>query len=115
MKIEGKVALVTGGASGLGAASVRMITEASGRAVIVDLKEEQGQALAGELGEAACFVRADVSDPGEGEAAIKTALEKFGRLDVTINCAGIGGSQRVIGKEGPASLDWFTSIIRVNL
>ncbi len=115
MKIEGKVALITGGASGLGAASVRMITQAGGRAVIVDLNEELGQALAQELGQATCFVKADVSDAGEGEVAVKTATEKFGRLDIAVNCAGIGSASRILTKEGPVSLDWFTKVINVNL
>jgi NAD(P)-dependent dehydrogenase (short-subunit alcohol dehydrogenase family) len=115
MNIEGKVALITGGASGLGAASARMIANAGGRAVIVDLNEELGAALVGELGEAACFVKADVSEAGEGERAVKTALDKFGALQIALNCAGIGGSQRVIGKEGLVGLDWFAAIIRVNL
>jgi NAD(P)-dependent dehydrogenase (short-subunit alcohol dehydrogenase family) len=115
MKIQGKVALVTGGASGLGGASVRMITQAGGRAVIVDLNQELAQTLARELGDAAIFVRADVSDPQAMETVIETALKKFGALNIVMNCAGIGGSQRVLGKDGPVSLDWFTTIIRVNL
>lgn len=115
MNIAGKVALITGGASGLGAASVRMVTEAGGRAVIVDLNEELGRSLASELGNAAAFVRADVSDPGGGEAAIKAVLEKFGALHIAINCAGIGDARRLVGKEGPVSLDWFTKTVHVNL
>jgi NAD(P)-dependent dehydrogenase (short-subunit alcohol dehydrogenase family) len=115
MNIQGKVALVTGGASGLGAASVRMVTDAGGRAVIVDLNQELGQLLAGEIGDAACFVRADVANPSDMEAAVNAALERFGRLDIDVNCAGIGNAARVIGKEGPVSLDWFTRVINVNL
>ena len=115
MKIEGKVALVTGGASGLGAESVRMITAAGGRVVFVDLNQETGEALSAELGDAALFVRANVADPGDMEAAVNMAVEKFGRLDIDINCAGIGSAARVIGKEGPISLDSFTKTITVNL
>ena len=115
MNIKGRVALVTGGASGLGAESVRMITRAGGRAVIVDLNQEIGEALSAELGDAALFVRANVADPTEMQTAVDTALEKFGRLDIDINCAGIGVAARVIGKEGPASLDQFVKVITVTL
>src|ERR1700704_412251 len=115
MDINGKVALVSGGASGLGAATARMIVSAEGRAVIVDLNENLGQALAGELGDAARFVRADVSDPGEVEQAVKAATDAFGSLHICMNCAGIGDPQRIIGKDGPADLARFNKVIRVNL
>ncbi|HYL73446.1 MAG TPA: 3-hydroxyacyl-CoA dehydrogenase [Bryobacteraceae bacterium] len=115
MDIKGKVALVSGGASGLGAATVRMIVDAGGRAVILDLNEKVGHTLAGELGDAARFVRADVSDPGEVEQAVKAATDAFGALHICVNCAGIGDPQKVIGKEGPADLARYTKVIRVNL
>ncbi|HWC77188.1 MAG TPA: 3-hydroxyacyl-CoA dehydrogenase [Blastocatellia bacterium] len=115
MNISGKVALVTGGASGLGAASVRMVVKAGGRGLIVDLNEANGQALAAEMGENAAFARADVSSAGDMEAAVEAALQRFGRLDININCAGIGSAARVIGKEGPASLEAFVKVINVNL
>src|ERR1043166_1143408 len=99
MNIQGKMALVTGGASGLGAACVRMIHEAGGRALSVDLAE-------------GADIRADVSDA----AAMEEAFRRLdGPLHIAINCAGIGSSARVIAKEGPAPLDWFERIIRVNL
>jgi NAD(P)-dependent dehydrogenase (short-subunit alcohol dehydrogenase family) len=115
MNISGKVALVTGGASGLGAASVRMVVKAGGRGLIVDLNEANGQALAAEMGENAAFARADVSSASDMEAAVEAALQRFGRLDININCAGIGSAARVIGKEGPASLEAFVKVINVNL
>jgi NAD(P)-dependent dehydrogenase (short-subunit alcohol dehydrogenase family) len=115
MNISGKVALVTGGASGLGAASVRMVIKAGGRGLIVDLNEANGQALAAEMGENAAFARADVSSASDMEAAVEAALQRFGRLDININCAGIGSAARVIGKEGPASLEAFVKVINVNL
>jgi 3-hydroxyacyl-CoA dehydrogenase / 3-hydroxy-2-methylbutyryl-CoA dehydrogenase len=115
MNIHGKAALVTGGASGLGAATVRAIVAAGGRAMILDLNEKAGQALASELGDAARFVRADVSDPGEVEQAVKATTGAFGALHICMNCAGIGDPQRIIGKEGPADLARFTKVIGVNL
>jgi NAD(P)-dependent dehydrogenase (short-subunit alcohol dehydrogenase family) len=115
MDIQGKVALVTGGASGLGAATARMIVSAGGRAVVVDLNEKLGHSLVSELGASARFVRADVSDPGEVEQAVKAATEAFGALHICVNCAGIGDPQKIIGKEGPADLARFTKVIRVNL
>ncbi|MGH9721954.1 MAG: 3-hydroxyacyl-CoA dehydrogenase [Bryobacteraceae bacterium] len=115
MNISGKVALVTGGASGLGAASVRMIAEAGGRVVILDINESAGQALAGVIGASARFARADVADPDQVQAAVRTAVDSFGALHIAVNCAGLADSQRIIGKDGPAPLEWFTRTIRVNL
>ncbi len=115
MDIHGKTALVSGGASGLGAATVRMIVAAGGRAAILDLNEKLGNALAAELGRSALYVRADVSDPGEVEQAVKAAADAFGSLHICVNCAGIGDPQKIIGKEGPADLARFTKVIRVNL
>jgi len=115
MDIKGKVALVTGGASGLGAATVRMIVGSGGRAVILDLNEKLGAGMVGELGDSVRFVRADVSDPGDVEQAVKVATDAFGALHICANCAGIGDPQKVIGKEGPADLARYTKVIRVNL
>src|SRR5580658_7639639 len=115
MDITGKVAVVTGGASGLGAATAKMIVEEGGHVVIADLNAEVGQALAKELGHHARFVRADVSDPAEADAAVKTAMDEFGALHISIQCAGIADAQRVIGKNGPADLERFSKVIRINL
>lgn len=107
MKIAGKIAIITGGASGLGGACTRMITANGGKAIVVDVNEEAGAAIAEETG--ATFVKADVSDA----AAIENLIQ--GRLDILINCAGIGVSQRVISKDGAAPLADFERVIRVNL
>jgi NAD(P)-dependent dehydrogenase (short-subunit alcohol dehydrogenase family) len=105
MQIAGTTALITGGASGLGAASARMIVENGGRVVIADLKP------GADLGEAAVFARTDVTDPGQ----MQSAIERAGKLHILINCAGIGDPARVVGKDGPMPLDRFTRIIGVNL
>ncbi|HUA21683.1 MAG TPA: 3-hydroxyacyl-CoA dehydrogenase [Bryobacteraceae bacterium] len=115
MEINGKVALVTGGASGLGAATVRMIVAAGGRVVIADLNDKAGRAIAGEFGDAVRFQRTDVSDAPEADQAVKTAVNAFGALNICVNCAGIADAQRVVGKEGPADLARYSGVIRVNL
>src|SRR6266699_1658281 len=113
MDIRGKTALITGGASGLGAACARMIVENGGRVVIADLKANQ--ALCAELGVAAIFSATDVTDTGQLQAAISSAVESFGGLHILISCAGIGDAGRVVGKDGPMPLDRFTRTIGVNL
>ena len=112
-----KIALVTGGASGLGAATVRMIVKAGGGAVIIDLNESAGKALAGELGEAVRFVRADVKRSSRsGTSGEDSPLRTFGALHICVNCAGIGDPQKIVGKEGPAaSRTLCESRFRVNL
>ena len=115
MKIAGSVALVTGGASGLGEATVRQLVSQEAQVVIVDLNEDRGQALAAELGGVATFVRADVSNAEEVQAAVARATS-IGTLRASINCAGIGIAKRTIGKDGtPHDLGAFQKVISVNL
>ena len=115
MDISKKVALVTGGASGLGAACVRLLTQSGAKAVIADLNNETGSALAKELGEAVLFTQTNVTEETSMEAAVRAAVEQFGGLHILINCAGIGIAERVLGKSGPASLAGFTRVIQINL
>jgi 3-hydroxyacyl-CoA dehydrogenase / 3-hydroxy-2-methylbutyryl-CoA dehydrogenase len=115
MNISGKVALVSGGASGLGAASVKMILEAGGRAAILDRNEELGRKFAAELGGSARFFAADVTDAAGVQRAVDGAVEAFGALHICFNCAGVGDPQKVIDKEGPANLDKFVHVIQINL
>jgi NAD(P)-dependent dehydrogenase (short-subunit alcohol dehydrogenase family) len=115
MKIDGSVAIVTGGASGLGEATVRQWVSKGGRAVIVDLNVERGEKLAAELGDAASFVAADVSDARQVEDAIAFGTS-LGSLRAAINCAGIGIGARTISKDGtPHDLGTFQKVISVNL
>ncbi len=115
MELTNKGVLVSGGASGLGAACVRLLTQSGAKVVIADLNSEQGEALATELGSSALFVKTNVVEEESTQAAVKAAVDNFGGLHVTINCAGIGIAERVLGKSGPASLASFTKVINVNL
>jgi len=117
MQIERGTFIVTGGASGLGAATARMIAGAGGRVVIADLKDAEGEALARELGAAAAFVRTDVTD----EASVKVAVDAAARFGVAaplhgiVNCAGIVHGEKIVGKEGPHALATFSRAININL
>ena len=115
MDLNGSAFLVTGGASGLGAATARMVAGSGGRVVVADLKEEEGRALARELGAAASFVRCDVTDEASGTAAVKAAVDAFGGLRGLVNCAGIVHAERIVGKEGPHTLAGFQRAIAINL
>ena len=91
-RLEGKVAVITGGASGIGSASAQLFVEEGARVVIADIMEDRGNALADELGGSAVFLRVDVSQEDDVKAAVDLAVEKFGRLDCMFNNAGIGGA-----------------------
>lgn len=115
MQIDQSVFLVTGGASGLGAAVVRMAVAGGGRAVIVDRNAEAGNALASELGSAVIFAQADVADEASCQAAVALAGSTFGRLDVLVNCAGVVHGEKIVGKEAAHSLASFKRVIDINL
>jgi len=112
MELEGSTFLVTGGASGLGAATVRSVVAGGGYAVIADLKEAEGAALAQELGKPVRFVRTDVTDEASGKAAVQAAVDGFGGLHGLVNCAGVVYGEKVVGKEGPHSLAGFANMAR---
>lgn len=114
MQIAGKVALVTGGASGLGAATARALVERGARVVIADKAREPGEALARELGASVRFAETDVTSEKATQAAIDVARE-LGGLHVAIGCAGIGTAGRVVGKSGPFPLELFQLTVNVNL
>jgi NAD(P)-dependent dehydrogenase (short-subunit alcohol dehydrogenase family) len=115
MRIDGKAALVTGGASGLGRATIETLHAAGAGVVIVDLPHSQGETLAKELGERAVFAPADVTNTEEVQAAVAAAVESFGGLHIAVNCAGIGWAQRTVDKNGPHDLGVFETVIKVNL
>jgi NAD(P)-dependent dehydrogenase (short-subunit alcohol dehydrogenase family) len=114
MKIQGSVTVVTGGASGLGEATVRRLAAAGGKVIIADLNEDKGQALAKELGAVASFVRCDVASETDAAAAV-AAAQALGRIDGLVNCAGIGTPAKAVGKDGPLALAQFDKVIRINL
>jgi NAD(P)-dependent dehydrogenase (short-subunit alcohol dehydrogenase family) len=109
MELKGIGALVAGGASGLGEATARELTARGSRVTIADLNEERGRTLAGELGGA--FEKADVTD----EQQVQAAVEAAGEIRLAVNCAGIGWAERTVKKDGPAALQPFETVVRVNL
>ena len=115
MELSGKSFLVSGGASGLGEAVARRLVAAGGRVVVADINQEAGEAVRDSLGEAAEFAPTDVRLEDSVRTAIQTAVQAFGALHGAVSCAGVGPPAKVLGKEGPHSLDLFERVIRVNL
>jgi NAD(P)-dependent dehydrogenase (short-subunit alcohol dehydrogenase family) len=107
--------IVTGGASGLGEATVRMLAEGGARVVIADLQADRGEAIARELGPNTLFARTDVTIEDDGRAAVEAALANFGGLQGLVGCAGIALAERTVGKSGPHPLNAFVRTVTVNL
>ena len=112
MDIAGKVFIVTGGASGLGEGTVRMLAREGGKVVVADLQDEKGRAVAEEVGGA--FVKCDVSSEADGQAVVAKAVE-LGKLMGLVNCAGIAPAIKTVGKDGAHPLAAFSKTIQVNL
>ena len=108
-------AVVTGGASGLGLATVRAIVEGGGQAAILDRNRDEGEKVAAELGGSVLFAETDVTSEEAVTAAIEAAVASFGGLNVCVNCAGLGSAMRTAGKKGPMPLDVFKFTVEVNL
>ncbi len=115
MDIQDKVAVVTGGASGLGRATVKRLVAAGAKCAIFDMNEEKGNALAAELGDAVIFQKVNVADEESVAAAIQATMDAFGAIHINCNFAGIGNAIRTLGKTGPFPLDAFQMVINVNL
>ncbi len=109
------VALVSGGASGLGAATTRAIVGAGGKVVMLDRDADKGRALATELGDAVCFAEADVTDEGSLQTARDWALSEFGTITAAVSCAGIAVASKTVGRDGAHPLDSFQRSIDINL
>lgn len=108
-------AVVTGGASGLGKAVIERVIAAGGKAVILDLQEGAGAALAAALGPNSAYLRCDVAAETEVAAAIATAAQFLGHINLLVNCAGIVGAGKLVGKDGPMAGGYFEQVVRVNL
>jgi 3-hydroxyacyl-CoA dehydrogenase / 3-hydroxy-2-methylbutyryl-CoA dehydrogenase len=115
MKVDGAVALVTGGASGLGEATVRELVGGGGRAVILDRPNSPGAQLAEQLGKSVIFAPADVTSEAEVSAAVAKAVSTFGGVHICVNCAGVGTAMRTVTKSGPMPLELFETCVRINL
>jgi 3-hydroxyacyl-CoA dehydrogenase/3-hydroxy-2-methylbutyryl-CoA dehydrogenase len=115
MQIQGSSAIVTGGASGLGAATARRLHEQGAKVVIADLNEQAGQELESALHERALFVRTDVTDETSVQQTVERAVEQHGGLQILINCAGTAIAEKILGKAGPHELAHFAKVIQINL
>jgi NAD(P)-dependent dehydrogenase (short-subunit alcohol dehydrogenase family) len=115
MDIRGATVVVTGGASGLGLATVERVAAAGGHAAILDLPTSAGADVARRLGPSVLFAAADVTSPDEVAAALDAAASRLGAIVGLVNCAGIGTAERTFGRRGPADLAGFTRVIQVNL
>ncbi|SEH49231.1 NAD(P)-dependent dehydrogenase, short-chain alcohol dehydrogenase family [Halobacillus karajensis] len=115
MEIKNVVAIVTGGASGLGEATVRKIVRNGGKAVIVDRNEEKGEQLSDELGSSVLFLKTDVTSIDDVEEMLDKSLGTFGKINTLVNCAGMVTGEKVVGRNGPHRLESFSKIIEVNL
>lgn len=115
MNIQKAVAAVTGGASGLGEATVREIVAHGGQAAILDVNEEKAKQLVDELGEQVIFINTDVTSEESIETAFSEIIDRFDRVTATVNCAGIGNGEKTYSKRGPHQLETFKKVINVNL
>lgn len=113
MEIKGQAAIVTGGASGLGAATARTLAVSGAKVAILDVNDKAAAEIAAELNGVA--VRCDVADSASAEAAIKQAAAAHGPARILVNCAGVGPAKRIVGRDGPMPLADFERVIRINL
>jgi len=115
MQVSGKTFLITGGGSGLGEGTARMLAGAGASVVVADINEEKGKGVAEALGERARFVATDVTNEEHVKRAIQAATETFGGLHGAISCAGVGAAIRTVSKMGPHPLDAFQTVLHINL
>ncbi len=115
MNIQGKVFLVTGGASGLGEACVKLAVDRGAKAAIADFAEDRGEQLASALGENVLFCKTDVTDETSVQSAVDRTVEAFGAVHVAVNCAGVGTPGKILGKKGVLPMASFQQVVNINL
>jgi NAD(P)-dependent dehydrogenase (short-subunit alcohol dehydrogenase family) len=115
LRVEGSTFFITGGGSGLGAATARLLAENGAHVALADVDEEAGERMAAQMGSGAEFVSADVTDEESVQDALDSVVESFGSLNGIVNCAGIGPAARVVGKKGVHDLGLFTKTVEINL
>ena len=115
MNYKDVVALVTGGASGLGEASILELVKNGAKAVIFDVDAEKGEQLAANIGANALFVKTDITSETDVRQAIQKAIDAFGKINVVINCAGVVNPGKLIGRKGPLPLEAFNKVLQINL
>jgi len=115
LRFQDVKAVVTGAASGLGRATAARVIQAGGRVALLDLQDAAGQAVAAELGSQASFHRCDVTSEAEVDAAMQTAALHMAGINLLVNCAGVIGAGRVLGKQGPMAGEFFARVVRINL
>ena len=115
MKIQGKVCVVTGGASGLGAATAQHLVAQGAKVILVDMNQELGQQLQQQLGENAEFIAVDVTDENQVQQLLNHIEQKYGQLNGLVNCAGIAPSAKVLGRDGLHDLAMFQKVLNINV
>ena len=115
MQVKDSIAVITGGASGLGESCVRSLSALGAKVAILDVVAVRGEKLAAELGSNVIFVHADVTSDESGRAAVEKAVAAFGTINVAINCAGVGDPGKILSKKGPMSLAFFNRVVQINL
>ena len=115
MQLGSAKAVVSGGASGLGLATARRIIAAGGQAALLDISDEQGSASAAELGERSTYIHTDVASESEVQNAIREAADFMGGITLAVNCAGVVGAARALGREAPMATEFFAKTVAINL
>ena len=115
MEISNKVALITGGASGLGLATAKTLVESGANVMLVDLNEENVKNAVEGLGEKSSYVVANVTEEESVQNAVDETVKKFGGIHIAINCAGIGSASKTVGRDGAHPLDYFKTVVDINL
>ena len=115
MEISNKVALITGGASGLGFSTAETLVESGANVMLLDLNEDNAKKAVESLGDNSSYVIANVTEEDSVQNAIDETLKKYGSLDIVINCAGIGSASKTVGRDGAHPLDYFKTVVDINL